>query len=260
MRSVGDPSKFWVSEVVAAPGFAPALRLLPGGGGEGEREGHAELQSRARRALDAAPDGNEPLGALWDALVTGREHAVHSYHADGRSVVVVRRARPDERLPSLANARNRALLTRVLLGEPQKIVALDFNISPSSVAAIAAQYAEAMGFGEGVSRLPLLLVMAAHAAAHGDGEARARSASFDHGAVSHRALAVTPPDPARWGLSVAECQVAALLLERHRNADIARLRHTSSRTVANQVGSVMHKLGARGRSEIIAKMVGATCR
>lgn len=260
MRSVGDPSKLWVLDVAAVPAFAPALRLLPGGGGEGTDDG-ADLRSRARRALDGAPEGTEPLGKLWAALVTGREHAVLSYHEDGRSIVVVRGARPEERLPALANARNLALLTRVLLGEPQKIVAFDFNVSPSSVAAIAAQYAAAMGFGERVSRLPILLVMAADAAAHGGQGARSRAACFVHDGVEHRVVSVRLPDPARWqSLSAAEREVAALLLERHGNADIARLRHTSSRTVANQVGSVMHKLAARGRSEIIAKMVEAVGR
>ena len=256
MRSVGNHSELSVRDIDVSPSPAPALRLLPGGGGEGAYPQGTALQRAARQALVAAPDGTERLTELWEALVTGREHAVLSYKEGGRCFVVVRGARIDERLPPLANERNLTLLTRVLLGEPQKNVAVDFKMSASSVAAIAAQYAEAMGFGEGVSRLPILLVMAAHAAARGHAASLAQSASFVHEGVPHRVLAVVLPDPARFAaLSAAECEVVALLLERYQNGEIARLRHTSSRTVANQVGSVMHKVGARGRSEIISKMI-----
>src|SRR5262245_2943969 len=143
MRSVGNHSELSVRDIDVSPSPAPALRLLPGGGGEAENEPGSDLQSSGRRALAAAPDGTERLAALWEALVSGREHAVLSYKERGRCVVVVRAARADERLPSLANQRNLTLLTRVLLGEPQKNVAVDFKMSASSVAAIAAQYAEA---------------------------------------------------------------------------------------------------------------------
>ena len=234
---------------------APALRVLEGGVRDGNAE-VLELARLARLASAEAPDRTESLAVLWQALVVGRERAVLSYSEGGSCFVVVRAAQAGERLPSLANARNLALLTRVLLGEPQKIVALDFEVSASSVAAIAAQYSEAMGFQGGVRRVPILLIMAAHAAARGQAELVARCNPFEHDGVPHRVLAVTPPNPARWtSLSAAECAVVALLLERHPNAAIARLRQTSARTVANQVGSVMHKLGARGRSEIISRMI-----
>src|SRR5262249_47033300 len=159
----------------------------------GGREAALELGTRARRAFAEAPDGTESLAELWQALVRGREHAVLSYGDAGSCFVVVRGARPDERLPSLANARNLSLLTRVLLGEPQKIVALDFGVSPSSVAAIAAQYSQAMGFEGGVSRLPLLLIMAAHAADRGQPGALARSAAFVHDGIEYRVLGVAAP-------------------------------------------------------------------
>jgi DNA-binding CsgD family transcriptional regulator len=64
------------------------------------------------------------------------------------------------------------------------------------------------------------------------------------------------PDLTQWrALSTAEREVVGLLFERYQNADIARLRHTSTRTIANQLCSVMHKLGARGRSEIVARLI-----
>lgn len=54
------------------------------------------------------------------------------------------------------------------------------------------------------------------------------------------------------GLSTTEQEVAYYLLEGRSNNEIAELRQTSARTVANQVASVYRKLRVRGRSELSA--------
>lgn len=51
-------------------------------------------------------------------------------------------------------------------------------------------------------------------------------------------------------LTAAEREVTALLLEGASNAEIAATRRTSERTVANQVASILRKLGVAGRSEV----------
>jgi DNA-binding NarL/FixJ family response regulator len=51
-------------------------------------------------------------------------------------------------------------------------------------------------------------------------------------------------------LSAAEKAVCQLLLTGASNAEIAQLRRTSVRTVANQVASILKKLGAASRSEL----------
>lgn len=53
-------------------------------------------------------------------------------------------------------------------------------------------------------------------------------------------------------LSPVESEVVALLLKGYSNREIARLRGTSVRTVANQVASVFRKLGVRSRLELVA--------
>ena len=53
-------------------------------------------------------------------------------------------------------------------------------------------------------------------------------------------------------LSQAEVAVAELLLEGKSNADIARARGTSVRTVANQVANIFRKLDVASRSELYA--------
>ncbi len=53
-------------------------------------------------------------------------------------------------------------------------------------------------------------------------------------------------------LTVAEREVALLALEGKSNAEIARARTCSVRTVANQLQSVFRKLGIRSRAELAA--------
>ncbi len=54
------------------------------------------------------------------------------------------------------------------------------------------------------------------------------------------------------GLTDAEREVARLVMEGLSNAEIARRRGTSIRTVANQVASVFAKAGAGSRRELAA--------
>ena len=56
------------------------------------------------------------------------------------------------------------------------------------------------------------------------------------------------------GLTSAEREVTALLIAGSTNHDIAQRRATSARTVANQVQSVFHKMGARSRGELVSHL------
>jgi DNA-binding CsgD family transcriptional regulator len=64
------------------------------------------------------------------------------------------------------------------------------------------------------------------------------------------------------GLSPAESEVAAHILKGRTNAQIAKLRGASERTVANQVANVFRKLGVSSRLELVAlaPLLGATSR
>src|SRR5262245_39956481 len=59
----------------------------------------------------------------------------------------------------------------------------------------------------------------------------------------------------RGELSAAEREVAALAFSGLSNADIARRRRTSARTVANQMGAIFRKLGVRSRAELARRLV-----
>lgn len=62
------------------------------------------------------------------------------------------------------------------------------------------------------------------------------------------------PRPTVKGLTPAEEQVLALLLDGHDNASIAEARNTTTRTTANQVASIFRKLGVASRTELVAKL------
>ena len=59
-------------------------------------------------------------------------------------------------------------------------------------------------------------------------------------------------------LSLAERAVAWAVMEGFSNAEIAEIRRTSERTVANQVASVLKKLRVRSRGELVVALEGRT--
>ena len=61
-----------------------------------------------------------------------------------------------------------------------------------------------------------------------------------------------PPETPRARLTLAELDVLTELIDGRTNAEIARRRGRSVRTVANQVASVLRKLGLRSRLDVVA--------
>jgi DNA-binding NarL/FixJ family response regulator len=84
----------------------------------------------------------------------------------------------------------------------------------------------------------------------------ARATVFECGADTFAILSfpVQPPalPPA---LSTAEREVCRLLLAGATNAEIAKQRGTAVRTIANQVASILRKVGAASRSELPAALL-----
>ncbi len=58
-------------------------------------------------------------------------------------------------------------------------------------------------------------------------------------------------------LSSAEQEVCALILEGRSNAEIAAVRRSAIRTVANQIASIFRKLGVSSRAELAARLAGS---
>lgn len=58
------------------------------------------------------------------------------------------------------------------------------------------------------------------------------------------------------GLTAAEQEVVRAVIEGRSNAEIAKERGTSPRTIANQLQSISKKLGVSGRAELVQQCLG----
>jgi DNA-binding CsgD family transcriptional regulator len=77
-----------------------------------------------------------------------------------------------------------------------------------------------------------------------------RFASGDYLVLSYALGRYRAPD----GLTVAERAVVDAVASGATNAEIARLRGTSARTIANQLASVFRKLGVGTRHELVLRL------
>jgi DNA-binding NarL/FixJ family response regulator len=202
------------------------------------------------QAIDADKASTTQLDcvATWDCLIDGSKRIVDSFAADGRYYLVT--SDRDERHefdPRLRNILERSLL----LGQTQKVIALDLRLAVSTIAARHRQGLEFMGVSCSASRAPALLIMIGAATGTGDPLRGGRHAEFVWDRRNYRVLAA----PSQLGLQallpIAEEQVVRLLLDGRTHAEIAAERGTSRRTVANQLAGAFRKLGASGRLQLL---------
>ena len=211
--------------------------------------------------LDSAPSGppTRPtdeaasLAALWTELLSGLCRIEHAeFTPQTCSLVVTRghRVAGDERAP--LPARDIRILERSLLEGVRKSVAADFGLCPSSVAEILRRCFAFMGLSCWPSRIPLLLVMAAHAKAASSTPRAEKLLLSQNQQFLRQSISATRPDNelSAW-LSPAEFAVIRLLIEGRSYVEVARMRQTSRRTVANQLASAFHRLGISGRAELL---------
>lgn len=217
---------------------------------------------------DAAARTRIDLALLWRELISERARVVDSFHTDDRCYLVVELASD---VPPAGRRRltprKIEILERILLGQRQKIVALDFGLAPSTVALTLAECLRTLGLDGRASRAPALLVMAALASRGRTRFSSARLSSLglppgEHlgpsrspGALIRVVSALRPDGRLAQILSPAECAVARALIEGKSYAGIAWQRGTSVRTIANQIGAIFQKLRVSGRSELVGRLV-----
>jgi DNA-binding CsgD family transcriptional regulator len=193
------------------------------------------------------------LSALWDELVAGTcKIDSWSHEPDCWSLVVTR----DPALigsPAIPlRRRDQDILESALLCGVRKIVAVEVGLSCSSIAVIMQSCFQFMGLHCLPSRIPGLVVAAAHARyAHSPRFGVSLRGPRDR-RLAQQSIRVPRPDTAlaAW-LAPAEHAVIALLIEGQSYAEIARARNTSIRTVANQVAAAFRRLGVSGRAELL---------
>jgi DNA-binding CsgD family transcriptional regulator len=198
-----------------------------------------------------ASDERSELGALWDELVAGQCKVESWAHAPERwSVVVTRAPEVLRSFPASARARDLEILEQALLCGVRKLVAVEVGLSCSSIAVIMQSSFQFMGVTCVPSRMPGILVAAAHARRHPD--TQPRSALRLSQRPVRQTITVSRPDQvlSAW-LPPAELEVMRLLAEGLSYAEIAAARRTSIRTVANQVATGFRRLNVSGRAELL---------
>ena len=250
----------------------PPLLQLVRAGARTERTSSWNLLSQPNRSsvIDPPPHANH---ALWHAAVEAEEQAssgcpldiVWRDHVRGRLRAWWESVGP-ERIALLAHvaagdglsSQDADILARVLSGEQQKVVASDLGIAPSTV---SGRCVRALGMLELTpGTVPLPIVLAAQASLGMGPLPTARSAIFESQGRVCKVISVPRPDTTRMtGLTPAEQEVAAWIIEGCSRFEIARRRSTSVHTVARQFHAVFRGEQVTGRHALIRRAVAIGC-
>jgi DNA-binding CsgD family transcriptional regulator len=193
------------------------------------------------------------LAELWRQLASGSYRAHDTFAGQSRSYLLLeeRPAPP----PSTRCDRSIEVLQRILIDGGQKCAAFDLDLAPSSVSSLAKLALARLGFEGPTAQAPLILFMAARAAAEGNADT-ARSATLRTKSQTIRVLSVERPDlELERLLSPALADVASQFVAGKRRTEIASKRNTSVRTVSNQLRAIFTALHATGRLSLL----GALC-
>lgn len=194
-------------------------------------------------------DERMDLVELWNGLIARRFSVLEGGHSAEECFLKLRK---NEQLPAFDQRRS-SVLRRVLAGESQKSVAIEMKRTTSTIASTCARVLTGMGVLPTVSKAPILLVLAAHAAS--GIRLLAGCIVATNSAAETIAMARRPDQFLGSQLPAAEFAVTRDFLEGRSHAQIAALRGTSERTVANQLASVFRRLRVSGRSELLHKLV-----
>jgi DNA-binding CsgD family transcriptional regulator len=219
-------------------------------------QGFGELERFKAVRADAESRERIDLGGLWRELTNATLVVRDCFFTQRDCLIAVEAKAPERRTDRRLLPKKLRVLERVLLRGGQKAVAAELGLAPSTVAIIAGGCLRAMGMDCGASRAPLPLWLSVHALHRNTPYHEARFSRVTHGEQSYTILGVPRPELRLEGLvSRAEADVIKLLIEGLSHAEMAKLRHTSVRTVANQLAAAFHKLGVSGRSELLCGLI-----
>jgi DNA-binding CsgD family transcriptional regulator len=193
------------------------------------------------------------LAAIWEELIAGTCKIDGWSQDEGSwSMVVSRRPILDRAKAVGLRLRDVEILEHALLCGVRKLVAVEVGLSCSSIAVILQGCFQFMGLDCLPSRIPGIVVAAAHARHHLQSKFPPHPKARADRPYSQQTVTVPRPDTAlvSW-LAPAEHAVINLLIEGQSYAEIAQARNTSIRTVANQVASGFRRIGVSGRAELL---------
>ncbi len=201
---------------------------------------------------------NDGLAETWSRLCTGHARVLESgqtgrafYLTVGPSPLrAVVAAQPPEHRPPPAEFR---LLQGLLLGLPILTLSSELGVSVAAVTTKAVKCLRAMGIeSERPSRVPVVLVIAAHAAA-GITKLTSTRSVIHAGRVRFEIDRFDGVLRAR--LTAAEFAVLRFVVEGLPTLEIARMRGVATGTVAGQVRNALTKLQVSGRAGLLSRLV-----
>ncbi|MEO8903482.1 MAG: hypothetical protein ABI488_14800 [Polyangiaceae bacterium] len=208
-----------------------------------------ELLEHVTALLDSgAVEGSRAdLAQSWRDIVAGRMRVQAGLCAAGRAYLVLSEVPgASARLP----AHGIEVLERMLLGDRQKVPAIELSLSTSSVSLLLRDTLVGLGVSCSPSRVPLLLVMLAHAARGIAGE-HATASRIQHGSREYLLIGANFPGIGAFReLSPALREVVSMRLAGKTHAEIAAWRKTSRRTVANQMAVAFQRFRVSSRLEL----------
>jgi DNA-binding CsgD family transcriptional regulator len=220
------------------------------------RMAHDAARSRAIE-WDSSNGVAFELGELWNRLSCGSWRIRDVFSNADRLYAVVEQS---DRAPRRRGSRGAAMTEQVLLGQSAKSVAIERDVSDSAVALAIKVHLAMMGLRCRVRGVPHIVVMAARAARMPLGRnLRGRIALVPECARIAWVVSVVCPDLSLLdALSTAERHVLLQLLDGKSYLEIAGARRTSTRTVANQVGTAFRKLGVSGHGQTLDRLMART--
>lgn len=240
---------------------APVEAILDSGGKVHEARNCA-ADSFAQEALRSAVrriDGAractgrvDPDAAMqaWEGLVLGRWSLVDRFDTDGRRFVVAVKNAPEHADPRGLTVRERQVAEFVGFGHTTAQISYALGVSNSSITNCTARAQEKLGLS---SRAELAAFFAQSGLRRKLAEVALAGEHLLIGAyplIEERNIAP---------LTEAERDIVALVVAGSTNADIARRRGSSARTVASQLQSIFRKLRVRSRSDLAVRLQsGAT--
>jgi len=190
---------------------------------------------------------------LWTALRSGAELVTASFcTATGCHLEL-----SQSPLPTPLPERCGRVLDLVLKGHAQKVIALEQASAPSTIACWLKCSLKSMGIDSGSGSIPVALVNIAQAA-WGTVPRLVGIMTATPELPNRRLISIRRPDPrALQVLSPAEIEIVELLIEGKARRQIAELRRTSHRTLANQLADVYRKLQVSGRIPLLIRTMQA---
>ncbi len=194
------------------------------------------------------------LALTWRELTRGLSRIVGWFFTDQRCGLIL--AMSDCAPEPALSGRRLEIVESILCGVGQKTVAINLGVAPSTIALNAQRGLAGIGSTGRPSRVHPMLMQVAKAAC--ERSLAAAAISFVSSSLGDlQVIGMKRPDRYLAGTTPpAELDVVRFLFEGRSYADIAATRHTSQRTVANQLAAVFKRVGVSGRNELMIRLFG----